>query len=582
MGRRRRSIADGFFLKFVKSSSANPISRLIALGRPPVWTLIVAPIAIIVTSSLSVLPPLFIGRIIDGVQHAQFETVLHQLSWYAVIALMLGVTEIAEGYSSTVFRETMTRNFRLRFIEKLGCVQLDALARLTAGEINNRMTADIDNFSVQLQYSLFPTVMSLVTLAATLVVLFRINVAIAVVSMTFSMLTLIPMRIAARRSADLQGTLAAANDEFYGELADGTTLQGLALFRNPHAAVQRFARFGTITQRILNLGAGVCLVEQWAGFAQTILGILGPAATMALGAYLCARGQISTGEIVSVLIYQSRMAGPFRALSFLQLTFATIAVTARRLFDVLDLPNEKSGKRDFAPGRLVIENISMLRDRGLTLRGATLAVDTKSHVALVGPSGAGKSTLASLLMRLSEPSGGSISIGATQLADTDLRSLRKSVAIVAQDPLIFDAPLIENLRLTKPDCSLAEITSVLELCALDDLVARLPDGLGTRLGQRGSFLSGGERQRVCLARAVLQDPAILILDEALSGVDGEMESRILARLRARFRDRMIIAITHRLRSVRNFDRIFMMAEGRIVGSGAYADLSSLDALAEAL
>ena len=169
-----------------------------------------------------------------------------------------------------------------------------------------------------------------------------------------------------------------------------------------------------------------------------------------------------------------------------------------------------------------------------------------------------------MLLRFYEPREGSISVAGTNLRDLSLPSLRSQVALVFQEALVFDTTLRENLTLTKPTAEDAEIAEVLEVCALTEVVARLPQGYATRLGQRGFRLSGGERQRLCLARALLQHPEIMILDEALSGVDVAVERSVLSALRVRLRDRTLLTITHRHTSVADFDRVVAIENGKIV------------------
>lgn len=548
------------------------IRRLLVIGRPPFWTLIALGATLLLSATLSVLPPLFIGRVIDALQHRAFSEVLRQLGWYALVTAGFGAIQVIDGFSSTVLQETLGRNLRVGLITKLSRVRFDALSQLTPGEISNRATGDVSGLSTQLQYSLFPTLLSLCTLAATIAAMVRLDPRLAGVAIVFALLTIVPMRLSAARMAALHKSQSEAGDELYGELQEDSTLQGLAILRNAQATAKRLARFSNINAKIFQLGVAQSILSEGTGLASTIVSMLGPAAVMALGAYLAVKGEITTGTIVTILIYQSRMSGSFSALSSLQITFATIAVVVRRLLDVVDLPEEQSGNRPFALGALSIRSLSMTRDRRTVLDKVTLTVENGEHAAIVGPSGAGKSTLASLIVRLYDPDSGSIAVGGTDLTDISLESLRTSVAVVPQDPMIFDDTFLENVILMRSEVSDDELARVIALCSLEGVVARLPVGMKTRLGQRGFRLSGGERQRICLARAVLQNPQILVLDEALSGVDIETEREILSALRSRFEGRTLIAITHRLGSIAGFDRIFVLQRGQIVAEGVYEDL----------
>jgi ATP-binding cassette subfamily B protein len=555
---------------------------MLRYGKPPLWTLVAIPTAILLTSSLTVLPPILIGRMIDALGRRNADAVLHQLGWYSLATALVGLVQFASAYSSTIFREAQVRNLRTALVQKLNRVKLDAVGNLTPGQIKNRIIGDVEALSVQLQYALFPTLTSLATLAATIAAMLHLDVRFAVVALTLSLLTLLPMKAASARIAALHKEQAEAADELYGELQEGVTVQGLALFRNPIAGVRRLARFVEIASRIFKINAAQSVLGQCTDLASTFLSMLGPAAVMAIGVYLVIQGQITPGTIVTVLIYQSRMAAPFSTLSALQATLATLAVVSKRLLDVLDLPEESAGRLKFVPGRLALRDVALTRERRAALRGATLAIERGNHIAIIGRSGAGKSTLASLIFRLSDPQSGRIMIGDVEISDIALDSLRSAVAFVQQETLLLDASLLDNVTLMQSEVTDCALASVLADCALEEVVGRLPDGIQTRVGQRGFRLSGGERQRICLARAVLQDPQVLVLDEALSGVDLETERAILSNLRRRFRGRMVIAITHRVNSVAGFDKIFVMDEGRVVAGGRYDDLLAGSQLTEVL
>jgi ATP-binding cassette, subfamily B, bacterial len=540
--------------------------RLLALGRPPSWTLFVLPASIVVASALSVLPPLFVGRMVDGLTRRDFSSVMQQLALYAAVTVLYGLAQLTDGYVSSIFRETFARNMRVGLVRKLDKVCFDALSRLTPGEVINRVTSDVDGLSMQFQYALFPTLLNVCMLLATIAAMAAVDARLSAIAVGFALLTLLPLRFTARRIAALHREQAEATDDLQSYMQEGATLAGLALLRNPRAGASRMSRFEAIATSISKFGITQSLVSEGAGLAGTLVNMLGPTAVLGIGAYLVARGQMTPGAIVTMLIYQARMVAPLGALSSLQVMVAAIGVVARRLFDVLDLPDERSGDALFELGALRIRNVEVLKDERAILRAVTLTIQPGAHIVLNGPSGSGKSTLATLLLRFYDPASGTISVGDKELPLFSLSSLRESVALVSQDPMVFDASLLENLTLMRPNAGAEDIAEALAICDLHDVVGRLPDGLKTRLGQRGFRLSGGERQRLCLARAVLQQPKLLILDEALTGVDVETEAQILARLRTRFRESTMFVITHRLDSVSGFDGVVGMEDGRVVSS----------------
>jgi ATP-binding cassette subfamily B protein len=503
---------------------------------------------------------------VDALTHRDFPDVMRQLALYAAVTALCGLAQLADGYVSSIFRETFARNMRLGLVRKLHSVRFDALAGLTPGEVINRVTSDVDALSMQFQYSLFPTLLNVCTLAATLTAMAALDLRLCGIAFAFALLTLVPLRLSAQRIATLHREQAESTDDLQGYLQEGATLAGLALLRHPRAGAVRFNRFEAIATSLSKFGIAQALVSEGAGLAGTLVSMLGPTAVLGIGAYFVARGQMTPGAIVTMLIYQARMVAPLSALSSLQVMVAAIGVVARRLYDVLDLHDERSGTAPFQLGTLRVRNVGLQKEGRVILRAVNLTIAPGDHVAVNGPSGSGKSTLATLLLRFYDPESGTISMGDDPLESIALSSLRDAVALVSQDPMVFDASMLENLTLMQPDAGVDEIARALDICDLHEVVARLPDGLNTRLGQRGFRLSGGERQRLCLARAVLQQPKLLILDEALTGVDIESEARILSRLRASFWNRTMLVITHRPDALAGFDATITMEDGHVVSS----------------
>jgi ATP-binding cassette, subfamily B, bacterial len=535
--------------------------RLFALGKPPLWTLFAVPATIVATALLSVLPPLLIGNMIDSLTHRNAEATFRQLMLYVGITLLLALVGLAGSYSSSAFRETLTRNIQLHLLEKLNRSQYRALSLLTFGQLTNRSIGDPRTLCNQLEYSLFPTLYSVCTLAATIVAMVRVDYRLALIAIGFSVLVFVPLRLAGPHISALQKRMAETTDAFSGEVADFGSLAALTLLRNGAAARHKQRRLESVTSRLLHLRIRQVFVGGISGVASTLSGTLGPGALMAYGAYLAVHGQIGAGAIVTLLIYQSRMSGPLNSLSALQLVIASMGVATRRLLEVADLPEEISGSVAFEPGPIVFAGVRTEHDGREVLRGIDVTIEQGSHIVLAGPSGAGKSSLANLFSRLHDPSRGSIKIGPNDLRSFALESLRAAVCVVPQDPVLFDASLLDNLTVTCPQPKREDIETAIRLAQLEGVIERLPLGLEAHVGQRGFKLSGGERQRICLARALLQQPQVLVLDEALTGVDVETEQRILRNIRSAFRGRTLVVITHRLEGLETFDRVIRLERG---------------------
>jgi len=294
--------------------------------------------------------------------------------------------------------------------------------------------------------------------------------------------------------------------------------------------------------------------------------MVGPTATLAFGAYLAIHGQVTAGAIVTLLIYQSRLTAPFGALSQLQITLSTLQVSVRRVLELIDLPEESSGESVFEPGDISVEHVGMRRSDRAILEAVNLVIRRGRHVAFTGPSGAGKSTFVMLLSRFFEPDSGSLYLAGTPLREISLHSLRSSVGIVPQDTFVLDGTIGDNLVLSAQSADRAAIDRAIRICRLGEVIERYPNGLDTRVGRGGVRLSGGEAQRLSLARAIVQNPDVLILDEALTGVEMSMEKAILADIREAFSGKTLVVITHRVDSIAGFDEHVVVRGGHICPS----------------
>jgi ABC-type multidrug transport system fused ATPase/permease subunit len=536
--------------------------RFYRIGNPPAWTIVAISLSIVVGSAIGVLPPIFIGAMIDALQQHEPSKTIHQLLLYVSVSLGSGAIGLASAYASGIFRETIARNLQLYMIAKLGRARFDALAEMTFGQVANRLLGDVRALCTQMENSLFPTLSSTLGLAATIIAMVHEDYRLAAVALVCSLAVFLPLRIVRPRVIALQRRLAQTGDEFYGALGESNSLAALATYRNGAAERGKMAYFEDLTRRLFGLRVRQNVNAGVAGFLSSLAGAVGPSAVLLLGIYLAIRGELSAGTIVTILIYQSRLSAPMTSLAQLQLTVYTMQVIIARLLEVADLPEESSGDVQFSHGEIALNGIKAVRGERTVLHHVDVRIPKGSHLALIGPSGTGKSSLVSLLTRLYEPCEGTISIDGVDLRQFSLDSLRAGIALVAQEPLVFDLSLRENLTLMNPAATSSDLARAIRIARLDSVVSALPNGLDTLLGQRGFRLSGGERQRICLARAILQNPQILILDEALTGVDIEMEQSILSDLRTHFTDRTIVIITHRLGSIRTLDGAIALESGR--------------------
>jgi ATP-binding cassette subfamily B protein len=552
-------------------SSLAAARRLAAVGKPPLWWGAGVIATLVVSAALGTLPPLFTGRIVDALQALNAKLAMQELAAFVAVTLIAGIASFANTYSSTVFREAIARNLRVFMMHKLLRARLGGLEKLTLGEIANRINVDVHELCSRFEYSLFPSLQGICALIATAAVMLALDYRFALISFAAVAFGVLPTKLTTARYTALQRQELKVQDELAGALNESATLSALALLRNARAAARESAAYAGLADRSRHLRLSSSLLSGIAGFATTLVNLAGPIAVLALGAYLLLHHAVSVGTIVTFLMYQARLYGPFAGLSVLPLQLASIGVTAGRVLEIADLEEETSGDRPFVAGDVALSGVSVVRERRTIVNDANVHVPHGARAAIVGASGSGKSTIAMLLLRLHDTAAGTLRIAGHDVRDIDLARLREAVAVVAQDPLIFDTTLLENLTYTNPLATRSAIDRAVRLCRLDEVVARLPEGLDARLGQRGFRLSGGERQRICLARALLQDPEILVLDEALTGVDVETEARIVADLRDELHGKTLIVITHRLASIEEFDPIVVVEEGEITVQGTHAE-----------
>jgi ATP-binding cassette subfamily B protein len=297
-----------------------------------------------------------------------------------------------------------------------------------------------------------------------------------------------------------------------------------------------------------------------------------------VGGWRVIGGHITMGTLVAFVAYQMRLVGPVQGLMGLYASVAAARVSLRRVHEILDTPAEieEAAEAIALPavrGEIAFDRVTVDYNRHApVLDAVSLTVSAGQCVAIVGPTGVGKSTIADLLVRHLDPQSGRILLDGRDLRTLRLAELRRHVVVVDQEPFVFHASIAENIRYARPDAGEADVLAAVHAAGLSELVARLPRGLATTVGERGRALSAGERQRLAIARAFLADPAVLVLDEATGALDPATEAQVVAGYEAVMRGRTTIVITHRLELARRADHVIVLRDGRVVESGPPAVL----------
>jgi ATP-binding cassette subfamily B protein len=351
------------------------------------------------------------------------------------------------------------------------------------------------------------------------------------------------------------------------------TLQGMRTIVGANAQEREVARFRAKNDGFVSALLSMRLFSYLAGGLPGLLLTLGTAIVFAYGGYRVIGGFMTLGTFVAFTAYQMRVMGPVQGLMGIYTNLATARASLVRVYTLLDTPpdvREAAAPTELPAcmGRLELRGVRFGFGRGgEVLDGVDLTIPAGQRIAVVGASGSGKSTIADLLTRHVDPDAGSVHLDGHDLRELSLADLRRHVGLVEQDPFVFHASVVENVRYVRPTASDDEVWSALKAAGLERLVASMPEGLSTVVGERGKQLSAGERQRLAIARVFLADPAVVVMDEATGALDPRSEEAVLKGYEVLLRDRTVVVITHRRELARQADRVIVIEGGRVVDDG---------------
>ncbi len=564
----------------------------------------------VVSALLTVATPLLAGRVVDEITGPGVTSVVVMLA--AVIAVVAvaeaGVALVTRWLSATI-GEGLILDLRTAVFDHVQRMPVAFFTRTRTGALVSRLGNDVLGAQRAFSDTLSGVVSNLVTLTLTLVVMLSISWQITLLSLALMPLFLIPARRIGASMARLSREAAIHNATMNTQMterfsAPGATL--VKLFGDPGAESREFeVRAG----RVRDIGVRTSMLQSTFMNSLTLMSALALALVYGLGGALALGGQLQAGSIVALALLLTRLYAPLTALANARVEIASALVSFERVFEVLDLvplireaPDAVEVPRRAEGGVAVqfddvhfsypsadkvslasLEEVAELDDRGgdEVLHGVSFTAEPGQMVALVGPSGAGKSTIAALIARLyevdGEPSDQTGASGAVRLNGRDVRdvtfaSLKDTVGMVTQDGHLFHESIRANLQLSGPPATDDQLWEALRRARLADVVADMPDGLDTIVGERGYRLSGGQRQRLTIARLLLASPQVVILDEATASLDSESEAAVQQALAEALSGRTSIVIAHRLSTVRAADMILVVEDGRIVERGTHQEL----------
>jgi len=503
-----------------------------------------------------------------------------------VLQIALAVLGVLQNRITIGIGQRMVTDLRAELVAHLQRLSLGFFGRRPGSDLVYRVA--FDTFSVQsmAMNGLFPLVTALTLLVGMSIVLFRMNSFLALLFVGIAPLLFVTIRFVGRRIAVLATTQRESESAFFSE-----TQRGVGAIH----VVQAFTAEQIEHERVMDasdraLGAALRLYVFESGYAGlvSVVMALGTALVLYAGGLQGLAGTMSAGDVIVFVTYLASLYGPIHALSQTTGLIQGATAGARRSFEVLDADPEvkdRPGARALVAtrGAIRFENVSFsYGDDSFGLHDVSFDAPPGALVALVGPTGAGKTTLVSLVPRFYDPSAGRVTLDGVDLRELQVRSLRRHVGIVPQAPMLFPATLEENVRYGRPGASAAELARACELAGVTRFLQQLPHGLATKVGPEGQQLSQGQAQRVTIARALLKDPRILILDEPTASLDAETEAFVMSGIEKAMADRTTFVIAHRLSTVRRADLLLVLDAGRLVETGSYRSLSQAGGLFQRL
>ena len=553
------------------------LKRLFSLLAPYWKTIVFSAVLLVARAGLELVPPLFQKWIIDEVITARNLKYLAVLIAGLVAAYALHqVVQIGDNYVRHTLGEKFILDLRIRLYAYLQKMSLSFFERTSTGELMSRVTNDLSALEQFVTHGSALTAVDLVRLTGGTVILFMLDFRLAVLVLIPIPILALALRHYNTKVRPVYRGVRARLGNINAKLQDNLAgIQVIQAFGREDLEQKRFA---AASERYYN--ARVKGIRYWSVFFPIIrfVGALGTVAVLGVGAVMVVNGEITLGTLVAFLSYVTSFYEPINRLTEVDNIFQQAIAAGERIFELLDQTTEvrdASHAIELPPirGEMVFDQVTFRYGTGdRILHDIGFKMAPGEMIALVGPSGAGKTSIANLICRFYDPLKGQVTVDGYNLRDVKLNSLRRQIAVVLQDSFLFNNTVAHNLLYGKPDATREELTAATRTANAYDFISKLPEGFDTELGERGVKLSGGQKQRLALARAILADPKILILDEATSSVDAEAEYLIQQALEKVLKGRSALVIAHRLSTIRHADKILVLESGRIVETGKHTEL----------
>lgn len=530
-------------------------------------------LAVLCVTAASVAVPAIQGEAIDAIREGG--NLVPLLLTLGAAYLVHAAGSLAQGRLSAGLSQRIIRRLRQDLAGAVNHLPISSLDRRPAGDILSRMTGDAENVSAAVSQSLGALVSGVLTIAATTVIMLCYCWQLTLVTLLTVVLTVGSTRALSRVMAKQYRRRAAVAGAMNGRAEE--VLSAYRAVAAYNCAPRECEAFGRRAEELCAVSIRAESLSNGVGPVLDCIANIGFVAVAVAGGWFALRGEITIGVISAFLIYAKQFTRPVNEVAQLWGTLQTAVAGAERIFDLLDEPPEPAGGTRSLPaegrGAVSFRHVCFSYVPGRpVLRDFCLDVRPGQKIALVGATGSGKTTVANLLLRFYDPDSGSITVDGVDIAETDRSALRRAAAIVLQDTALFTDTAANNIRFAVPDAGPARVRAAAATAHADEFLRRLPQGYDTVLTGAGAALSAGQRQLLAIARAVLSEPRILILDEATSSVDTRTERAVQDAMASLMRGRTCLIIAHRLSTVRDADEILVLDGGTVAERGTHAEL----------
>jgi len=578
------------------------VRRIAAFARPQRGVLATFIVLSVVGAFLAIATPILAGRVVDAISRRSAPAVVvHLALLIAVIAVVEAGVGLLSRWLSARIGENLILDLRRAVFDHVQTMPIAFFTRTRTGALVSRLNNDVIGAQRAFSDTLSGVVGNFVAVVLALAVMLATSWQVTVLALLLLPVFVLPARRMGRRLARMRLEAANHNSTMSTQMTERFSAPGATLAKLFSRPERESVEFSVRAARVRDIGVSSAFLQMVFVTALTLVSALALALVYGLGGYFALRGSLEAGSVVTMALLLTRLYAPLTSLAGARVEVMSALVSFERVFEILDLPaliTEKPDATVVPPGPVAVEfehvgfayptadkvslasleEVAELDNRGgvQVIHDISFRADAGEMVALVGSSGAGKSTIAQLLARLYDVDDGAVRLNGVDVRDLTFDAIRRTVGMVTQDGHLFHDSIRDNLRLAKPDATEDELWSALRRARLEALVAELPAGLETVVGERGYRLSGGERQRLTIARLLLAQPRVVILDEATASLDSTSEAAVTAALGEALAGRTALVIAHRLSTIRSADRILVLEEGRVIEEGVHDDLLAAD------